>query len=74
MKTARMNKNEGRITRQPKILLHQQEEVRKLKREPESQSVRLCEVMEKNKKALNDKEMVDDDRRLLTTRIEGKGN
>lgn len=48
--------------------------MRKLKREQESHLVRLCEVMEQKKKEINDKEMVDEHRRLLATKIEEKTN
>ena len=51
-----------------------QEEVIKLKREHESHSVRLCEVMEQKKKVVNDKEMTDEDKILLTTRLEENNN
>ena len=44
--------------------------MRKLRREQESYLVRLCEVMEQKKKAINDKDMNGEDKRLLTTRLE----
>lgn len=51
-----------------------QEEVRKLKREQETHLLKLCKVMEQKKKIVNDKEMEDEDKRLISTRLEEKTN
>ena len=46
------------------------EEVRGLKRENEIQLVRLCEVTEHKKKAEEDKDMVEKDKRQMNTRLD----
>ena len=48
------------------------EEVRNLKIDQEIQSVLLCEVIEQKKKAIEDKVMIEDDKRVLTIRLEDK--
>ena len=49
---------------------YSKKQVRKLRIEQESYLVRLCEVMEQKNKAVNDKDMNGEDKRLLTTRLE----
>ena len=46
------------------------EEVRNLKREQEVQSILLCEVTKKKNKVEEDKVMIEDDKRILTNRLE----
>ena len=50
----------------------QAEEIRNLKLEKESQTILLCEVTEQKKKAMEDKAMIEEDKRILTNRIEEK--
>ena len=54
--------------------LNLHEEVRKLKREQEIHSVRICKFMEQKNQAKNDREMAQEDKRLLSTRLEEKEN
>ena len=48
----------------------QEEEIRTLKIEQESQAMMLCEVTEQKKRAIEDKAMLEDDKRNLTNRLE----
>ena len=50
----------------------QAEEIRSLKIEQESQSVMLCEVTEQKKRAIEDKAMIEDDKKNLAIRLEEK--
>ena len=50
----------------------QAEEIRSLKIEQESQAMMLCEVNEQKKKAIEDKAMIEDDKRNLANRLEEK--
>ena len=48
------------------------EELKNLKREHEVQEIRLCEEIEKRKKAIEDKVMIEDDIRILRNRLDEK--
>ena len=48
----------------------QVEEIRSLKIEQESQAMMLCEVIEQKKRAIEDKAMIEDDKRNLANRLE----
>ena len=48
------------------------EEIRTLKIEQELQATMLCEVTEKKKRAIEDKAMMEDDKRNLANRLEEK--
>ena len=48
----------------------QAEEIRLLKLEQESQATMLCEVIEQKKRAIEDKAMLEDDKRNLINRLE----
>ena len=48
----------------------QVEEIRSLKIEQESQAMMLCEVTKKKKRAIEDKAMIEDDKRNLANRLE----
>ena len=50
----------------------QAKEIRSLKIEQESQSMILCEVTEQKKRAIEDKAMIEDDKRNLANRLEEK--
>ena len=50
----------------------QAEEIRNLKIEQESQTMMLCEVTEQKKRAIEDKVMIEDDKRNLANRLEEK--
>ena len=50
----------------------QEEEIRNLKIEKESQTMMLCEVTEYKKRAIEDKVMIEEDKRNLTNKIEEK--
>ena len=50
------------------------EEIRNLKIEQESQVILLCEVIKQKKKAMEDKVMIEDDKRVLTNRLEEKSS
>ena len=48
------------------------EEVTNLKREHEVQAIRLCEEIEKRKKAIEDKVMIENDIRVLRNKLDEK--
>ena len=48
----------------------QAEEIRTLKIEQESQAMMLCEVTKQKKRAIEDKDMMEDDKRNLANRLE----
>ena len=50
----------------------QAEEIKNLKLEQESQAILLCEVTEHKKKAMEDKPMIEEDKRSLTNIVEEK--
>ena len=50
----------------------QVEEIRTLKIEQESQAMMLCEVIEQKKRVIEDKAMIEDDKRNLANRLENK--
>ena len=50
----------------------QAEEIRSLKMEQESQAMMLCEITEQKKRAIEDRAMLEDDKRNLTNRLEEK--
>ena len=50
----------------------QDEEIKNLKLEQESQAILLCEVTEQKKKAMKDKAMIEEDTRILANRLEEK--
>ena len=50
----------------------QAEEIRTLKIEQESQAMMLCEVTEQKKRAIEDKAMMEDEKRNLANRLEEK--
>ena len=50
----------------------QVEEIRNLKIEQESQAMMLCEVTKQNKRAIEDKFMIEEDKRNLANRLEVK--
>ena len=50
----------------------QAEEIRSLKMEHESQAIMLCEITEQKKRAVEDKIMLEDDKRNLANRLEEK--
>ena len=50
----------------------QEEEIRSLKMEHESQSMMLCEITEKKKRAVEDRVILKDDKRNLVNRLEEK--
>ena len=50
----------------------QAEEIRTLKLEQESQAIMLCEVTEQKKRAIEEKAMIEDDKRNLTNRLKEK--
>ena len=50
----------------------QAEEIRSLKIEHESQAMMLCEITEQKKKAVEDRAMLEDDKRNLVNRLEEK--
>ena len=50
----------------------QTKEIRILKLEKESQAIMLCEVTKQKKKAMVDKAMNEEDKRILTNRLEEK--
>ena len=50
----------------------QVEEIRNLKLEQESQAILLCEVTEQKKKAIEDKTILEEDKRILENRLEEK--
>ena len=47
-------------------------EVKNIKREQEVQSILLCEVIEQKKKVEEEKVVIEDDKRILTNRLEDK--
>ena len=50
----------------------QAEEIRSLKMEQESQATMLCEITKKKKRAVEDRAMLEDDKRNLANRLEEK--
>ena len=50
----------------------QAEEIRSLKIEKESQAMMLCEITEQKKRAIEDKAMIEDDKRNLSKKLEEK--
>ncbi len=52
----------------------QAEEIKNLKLEQESQATLLCEVTEQKKKAMEEKAMIEEDKRFLTNRLEEKSS
>ena len=50
----------------------QEEEIRNLKLEQESQAILVCEVTEQKKKAMEDKTLLEKDKRILAHRLEEK--
>ena len=50
----------------------QAEEIRSLKMENESQARMLCEITEQKKRVIEDKAMLEDDKRNLANRLEDK--
>ena len=50
----------------------QAEEIKNLKLEQESQAILLCEVTKQKKKAIEDKTLLEDDKRTLAHRLEEK--
>ena len=50
----------------------QEEEIRSFKMEQESQAMMLCEITEQKKRAIEDRSMIEDDKRNLTNRLEEK--
>ncbi len=50
----------------------QAKEIRNLKLEQESQAILLCEVTKEKKKAIEDKAMIEEDKRILANRLEEK--
>ena len=50
----------------------QAEEIRNLKLEQESQAILLCEVTEKKNKAIEEKGMIEKEKRILSNRLEEK--
>ena len=50
----------------------QAEEIRTLKMEYESQAMMLCEITEQKKREIEDRVMLEDDKRNLTNRLEEK--
>ena len=50
----------------------QAQEIRNLKLEKESQAMMLCEVIEQKKKSIEDKAMIEEDKRILAKRLEEK--
>ena len=48
----------------------QAEEIKSLKIEQESQAMMLCEVTEQKKRAIEEKAMIEDDKRNLSNRLE----
>ena len=50
----------------------QEEEIKNLKLEQESQAILVCEVTEQKKKAMEDKTLLEEDKRILTHRLEEK--
>ena len=52
----------------------QAKEIRNLKVEKESQAILLCRVIEQKNKVIEDKAMIEDDKRVLTSRLEQKSS
>ena len=50
----------------------QVEEIRNLKLEQESQAMMLCEVTKQKKKAMEDKAMIEEDKRIMANILEEK--
>ena len=50
----------------------QVEAIKNLKIEKESQAMLLCEVIEQKKKAMEEKAMIEEDKRILKNRLEEK--
>ena len=50
----------------------QEEEIRSLKMEQEAQAMMLCEITEQKKRAIEDKAMLEDEKRNLANRLEEK--
>ena len=50
----------------------QEEEIRSLKIEQESQAMMLCEIIEQKKREIEDRAMLEDDKRNLANRFEEK--
>ena len=50
----------------------QVEKIRSLKIEQESQAMMLCEITEQNKRAIEDRAMIEDDKRNFANRLEKK--
>jgi hypothetical protein len=49
-----------------------EEEIRTLKIEEESQAMMLCQMTEQKKRPIEEKSMIEDDKRNLTNRLEEK--
>ena len=47
----------------------QEEEIRSLKIEQESQAMMLCKITEQKKRAIEDRAMIEDDKRNLANRL-----
>ena len=52
----------------------QVEEIRSLKIEQESQAMMLCEAIEQKKRAIEDKAMIEDEKRNLTNRLKKRSS
>ena len=52
----------------------QVEEIRSLKMEQESQAMMLCEITKQKKRAIEERAMLEDDKRNLANRLEKKSN
>ena len=50
----------------------QVEKIRSLKIEKESQAIKLCEITKQNKRSIEDKAMIEDEKRNLVNRLEEK--
>ena len=50
----------------------QAEEIKNLRLEQESQDILLCEVTEQKKKAIKDKAILEEEKRILANRLEEK--
>ena len=52
----------------------QAKEIRNLKLEQESQAILVCEVVEQKKKAMEEKAIIEEDKRILANRLEEKSS
>ena len=50
----------------------QDEEIQNLKLDQESQAILLCELTKQKKRAMEDKSMIEEDKRILNNRVEEK--